>query len=80
MTVELLRTVLLRCVLLNYAVLLLMFLAFVLKGDAIVRLHRRWFDLDRGTFHFTFSLFLGVYKLCILVFFLVPWLALTVGA
>lgn len=80
MTVELVRTVLLRCVLLNYALLILMFLAFVLKGDAILRLHRRWFDLDRRTFHLAFYLFLGVYKLFTMAFFLVPWLALTLGS
>jgi hypothetical protein len=64
--------------LLNYAVMIVGFLAWVLAGDALFRLHARWFDLDRRTCHAAAYLILGFYKITTWVFFVVPWIALCI--
>ena len=64
------------CAVLNYGVLLLAFGAWVLAGDALYRLHARWFRIDRARCDFALYLMLGLYKLAILAGCVVPWLAL----
>ena len=73
------RSFFLWCTILNYGILLAASLAFLLAGDFIYRLHRRWFALERESFEAAFYFFLGFYKICILVFCLVPWLALLIA-
>lgn len=69
---------LLWCALLNYAVLLLAFIAWVGWGDALYRLHARWFRLERAQCDAALYMMLGLYKLAIWLLFLVPWIALRV--
>ena len=76
MSTALLSDVLLVSALLGYGLLLLWFLAWMLARDAIHALHMRWFRFERATFDaLTYGL-LGLCKILVLVFFLVPWLAL----
>jgi len=75
-TVTLLKDFLLWCVVINYGVLLVWFAVWVFGRDAIYHLHSRWFDLPRDRFDTLFYGLMGGYKLVVLVFFLVPWLAL----
>ena len=56
--------------------LLLAFGAWAVAGDALYRLHARWFHLDRARCDFALYLMLGLYKLAILFACVVPWLAL----
>ncbi|KAF1071733.1 MAG: hypothetical protein GAK45_00439 [Pseudomonas citronellolis] len=70
------RAFLLACTLLNYAVLLLWFAAFSLAHDPLQRLHSRWFQLDRKTFDTLHYGGMAVYKIGILLFNLVPLVAL----
>ncbi|MED5606162.1 MULTISPECIES: DUF6868 family protein [Pseudomonas] len=67
---------LLWCTLLNYAVLLLWFGAFSLAHEGLYRLHRHWFDLGREAFDVLHYGGMAVYKIGILLFNLVPLLAL----
>lgn len=62
--------------LINYAVLLLWFLLFSLGHDFIYNLHGRWFNLRLETFDSLHYGLMGIYKLAILLFNLVPWLIL----
>lgn len=78
MTPDQLQSFLLWGAALNYVVLLVTFAAWVLAGDAIYRIHARWFAIDRAQCHRSVYLMLGVYKLGIWLFFLVPWLALLI--
>jgi hypothetical protein len=64
------------CAVLNYGVLLIVFLAWAGGGDALFRLQARWFRLDRARCDFALYLLVGGYKLAIVLFCLVPWLAL----
>lgn len=67
------------CTILNGGVLILGFLAMVLMGDFVYRMHTRVFRMPRETFNAVFYGLLGLYKLLILVFCLVPWLALLIA-
>lgn len=80
MTLDLLSTVLLLCIAINYAVLLAWFTAWAFAGDAIHRLHSRWFRVERATYDAATFLLLGSYKLGIWLFFVVPWIALQVAS
>lgn len=70
------QSFLLWCAVINYSVMIVVFLAWVFGGNALYRLHARWFDLDRRTCDGAIYLMLGLYKLATWMFFLVPWLAL----
>jgi hypothetical protein len=71
-----LQSFLLWSALLNYGVLLVVALLWIAWGQALYRLHARWFHLDRAQCDFAVYLMLGLYKLAIWLLFLVPWLAL----
>jgi len=79
MDVSTLRWFFFWCTLINCLVLGGMTLGVILFGDKIYALHRRWFDFDRGTFEAAMYFFLGIYKILVLVFFFVPWIALLIA-
>ncbi|MDD5628968.1 MAG: hypothetical protein PHU21_07885 [Elusimicrobia bacterium] len=60
----------------NLAVLIVWFLAFAFARDLIFRLHSRWFKIDPERFDEIHYLGMAAYKLLILVFNVVPWLAI----
>ena len=64
---------------LNYGVLLIWFLGFSLMHDPLYRLHRRWFTLPIERFDAIHYAGMAGYKIAILLFFLVPWLALALA-
>lgn len=74
MTADILRL----CTLINYGVLLVWFLAFRYGHDGLYALHRRWFRLTPDSFDTVHYAAMAVYKIAILMFNLVPWLALMV--
>jgi hypothetical protein len=77
MDIETLRHALLFCAIANYAILMLWFVAFVFFHDAIHRLHARWFRLTPERFDLVSYAGMAAYKIGVLLFNLVPWLALT---
>ena len=76
MAAEELRDVLLWCVVINYAVLLLWFAVFTLAHDRVYRMHSRWFRLSPEMFDALNYAGVAVYKIGILLFFVVPLIAL----
>ncbi len=79
MTVQAIKIVLLGCVVINYAVLITWFAAFVLAHDWIYGMHLRWFSLSAETFDAIHYAGLAVYKIGILLFLLIPLIAITVA-
>lgn len=65
------------CALANYAVLLVWFVAFVFAHDRLHRLHARWFALSVERFDAIHYGAMAVYKIGVLLFNLVPYIALT---
>ena len=64
------------CTILNAGLLPLSSLLLMLAGDWVARLHGRWFSMPREAFARQFYQYLGVWKILIICFNLVPWLAL----
>jgi hypothetical protein len=71
-----LKTFLLHCLALSYAILMVWFIAFVFAHDAIHRLHSRWFRLSRETFDAINYGAMAAYKIGVLLFVVVPLLVL----
>ncbi|MFC4528674.1 hypothetical protein ISN76_16730 [Dyella halodurans] len=76
MSTTLIKDMLLWSIGLNYAVLLLWAGTFVFARGWMYRMHGRWFKLSDETFDAIHYAGLAVYKIGILLFVLMPWLAL----
>lgn len=78
MSVETLRSVLLWCAILNYGVLILWFAVYTLARHQLHQLWARWFHLSPERFDALCFASMAGYKLAVIVFNLVPWLALRI--
>ena len=78
MTVELIRDGLAWCAVINIGVLLLWFLGFTVAHDWIYRIHGRWFKVSEENFDAIHYASMGFFKLSILLFNIVPYLALRI--
>lgn len=78
MSIEVTRSFLLWCAVINYGILLVWFLVFVLAHDWLQRVHGRWFRLSQEQFDTLHYAGIALYKLGILIFNLVPWIALCI--
>jgi len=78
MTLEFTRTFLLWFTVLNYAVLIVWFLAFAVAHDAMLRIHGRWFHLSHEHFNAVHYAGMSIYKIGILLFGLVPFIVLSI--
>ena len=79
MTMDMLRSFLLWCTVINYGILLAWFSVFVLAHNPIVRLHGKWFRLSPEQFDALHYAGMAVYKIAILVFNLVPYVVLSMA-
>jgi len=77
-TVEVMRSTLAWCAVINLGLLLWWFLFFALAHDWMYRLHGRWFKLTTEQFDALHYGGMAVFKLGILLFNLVPYLALRI--
>ncbi len=75
MTVETIRDVLAWCSVINFALLLLWFVGFLLARDWVYRVHGKWFTLSVEKFDAIHYAGMAFFKICILLFNLVPYLA-----
>jgi hypothetical protein len=78
MSIEIARGVFLWCAVVNSGVLLWWLLFFVLAHDSMSRLHGRWFRVPADQFDAIHYTGMAVYKIGILLFNLVPYVALRV--
>jgi hypothetical protein len=76
MTLETARDFLLWCTVINYGVLLVWFFFFMLAHDWMHRFHGRWFRISVERFDEMHYLGMAIYKIGIILFNLVPLLAL----
>jgi hypothetical protein len=78
MTIEVARHFLLWCTVINYGVLLAWFLFFIFAHDWMHRIHRRWFFLTREQFDVLHYAGMTIFKIGIILFNLVPFVALSI--
>lgn len=78
MPIETVRDFFLWCTILNYAVVLCWFLIFSLAHEWMYQLHYRWFCLSIEKFDTVHYTAMAIYKIGILLFNLVPFIALLI--
>ena len=78
MTIEVIRSTLAWCIIINWALLLWWFLFFTLAHDWTYRFHRKWFDLSVDQFDAIHYGGMGLFKIGIILLNLVPYLALRI--
>ena len=68
------------CTILNVGLLMLSFLlvASVFGSEFVYRVHSKFFPMPRDTFNASLYLLIGVYKIFVFVFNIVPWLVLVI--
>lgn len=76
MSIEVTRSFLLWCTVINYGVLLVWFLLFVFAHDWIQRIHSRWFRLSSDQFDALHYAGMAIFKIGIILFNLVPFVVL----
>jgi hypothetical protein len=76
MTLEVARSFMLWFTEINYGILLYWFAMFALAHDWIHRFHGKWFLLSREQFDALHYVGLSVFKMGIILFNLVPYIAL----
>jgi len=78
MTLEIIRSALAWCAVLNLVLLLVWFLLFVLARDWIYRLHGRWFKLSPEQFDAVHYAGMALFKIGIWLFNLIPYFSLRI--
>lgn len=78
MTVEVITAVLGWCTLINLALLVWWLLFIVFAHDWTYRMHTRWFGISREQFDAIHYRLMGLFKMGVLFFNLVPYLALRI--
>ncbi len=78
MTVEVIRDALAWCSVINLGILLFGWLWFMLGHDFIYRFHGKWFKLSTEKFDATHYALMGFFKIGIILFNIVPYLALRI--
>lgn len=72
------RAFFLWCTVLNGTLLGLSVLILTFTGDWVYRMHGKWFGLSRDAFNVIIYAFLGAFKVLVLVFNVVPYVALLI--
>ncbi len=80
MTIETFRDFLGWCTLINFGILIVMTLALGLLRGKISTLHARMFGFNASLLPLEFYRFIAYYKMAVLIFNIVPYLALRVMA
>jgi hypothetical protein len=78
MLIETVRDVLGWCTLINFGLLLWWFLFLVLAHDWTYRFHGKWFSLSKEQFDSMHYGGMAIFKMGVLLFNLVPYLALRI--
>jgi len=78
MNMTAIRSFFLWCTVVNAGLFFLAFLVCTLAGGWVYRMHSRCFPMPRETFNVVLYLLFGLYKLAIMVFNVVPYVALVI--
>lgn len=78
MDIQTIRAFFMWCTIVNAALLIWSFLVCAYAGDRIYRMHGKWFPMPRETFNVAIYSFIGLYKVLVIVFNAVPYIALLI--
>ena len=79
MTLEVIRSALAWCTLINWGLMLWWFLFFTLAHDLMYRIHSKWFNITVEKFDAIHYAGIAFFKILVLMFNLVPYLALRIA-
>jgi len=68
--------ILLRCFVLAFCLLWLWFIFFLVGKDWAYSIHSRWFEISRFDFDLMFYQSMALFKMAILLFFLLPFISI----
>jgi len=78
MDIQALTSFFMWCTILNAGLYIYMAAVCVFAPDWLYRMQVRWFQIPRETWDVAIYAFLGLYKMVVIVFNLVPYLALSI--
>jgi hypothetical protein len=78
MDIQTLTSFFMWCTIINVGMLIFLALVFLLAPNLVYRLQSRWIPISRENFDVIFYSFIGFFKIIVLVFNVVPWLALLI--
>jgi len=78
MDITTVRAFFMWCTIMNGALLLLSLVICVCAADWVYRMHSKWFPIPREAFNVAIYSFLGLFKIFVLAFNLVPYVALVI--
>ena len=78
MDIQTLTTFFMWCTILNVALLLLSSLICLCAGDWVYQIHSKLFSISRETFNVAIYSYIGLYKILIIVFIIIPYIALLI--
>ena len=78
MDIDSIRAFFMWCTILNFALLSLSSLACIFFGDFSYRMNHKFFSISRQEFNIMLVSFIGLYKLFVIVFNLIPYVALVI--
>ncbi|MFH1479649.1 MAG: DUF6868 family protein [Pseudomonadota bacterium] len=78
MGIETLKTFFMWCTIIDGSLLILSALMCCFAMDTVYRIQNRWFPMPKETFTVVFYGFLGLFKIFVLVFNAVPYVALVI--
>jgi len=78
MDIQTLTSFFMWCTIINVGMLIFLALVYLVAPNLAYRLQSRWIPISRETFDVIFYSFIGFFKIIVLVFNVVPWLALLI--
>ena len=78
MDIETLRAFFMWCTILNVALLAVSFAFCACAGDWVYRIHSKWFPIPREAFNVVLYSFIGLFKILVFVFNVIPYVALSI--
>jgi len=78
MDIQTLTSFFMWCTIINVCFLIFLALIYLVAPNLVYRLQSRWIPISRETFDVIFYSFIGFFKVVVLVFNVVPWIALVI--
>ena len=78
MDIETLTNFFMWCTIINAAMLAVSSVMFMAASGWVYRMHSKWFSISRDAFNVAIYSFIGFYKVIIIVFNVVPYVALLI--
>ncbi len=78
MTIEIIRSALAWCIVINWGLMLWWFLFFTFAHDLMYRIHSKWFNISVEKFDAIHYAGIAFFKILVFMFNLVPYLALRI--